>query len=119
MKNPLRNISVLGKITRLKTRFKDYGLVASTLEEFVLRQEKFIERVSWKSDLPPKLVKTLIHESTSIMTFATLLGFDIASFKGAAVGATVGIIVVIGNVAFRVIFIRGLKDIDLEVVPVA
>ncbi len=118
MKNPLRKITMLGKVTQFKTRFKDYSLVANTLEEFVLRQEKFIERVSWKSDLPPKLIKTLIHESTTIMTFATLLGFDIAGLKGAAVGAGVGGVIVIGNVAFRIIFIRKLNGIDLEIVEV-
>ena len=118
MKNPLLKITILGKVTQLKTRIKDYSLVANTLEEFVLRQEKFIERVSWRSELPPKLIKTLIHESTTIMTFATLLGFDIAGLKGAAVGATIGGVIVIGNVAFRIIFIRKLNCIDLEIVEV-
>jgi hypothetical protein len=116
MKNPLRKITMLGKVTQLKTRIRDYHLVANTLEEFVLRQEKFIERVSWRSDLPPKLIKTLIHESTTIMTFATLLGFDIAQLKGAAIGAAVGFVIVIGNVAFRIIFIRKLEGIELEIV---
>lgn len=118
MKNPLLRIKMLGKVTQFRTRIKDYSLVANTLEEFVLRQEKFIDRVSWKSDLPPKLIKTLIHESTTIMTFATLLGFDIASLKGAAIGAAIGFVIVIGNVAFRIIFIRKLQGIDLEVVEI-
>ena len=109
---------MLGKVTNLKNRIKDYHLVAITLEEFVLRQEKFIDRVSWRSDLPPKLIKTLIHESTTIMTFSTLLGFDIAEFKGAAVGATIGFVIVIGNIAFRIIFIRKFNGIDLEIVEV-
>lgn len=109
---------MLGKVTNLKNRVKDYGLVARTLEEFVLRQEKFIDRVSWRSNLPPKLIKSLIHESTTIMTFSTLLGFDIAEFKGAAVGATIGFVIVVGNIAFRIIFIRKLNGIDLEIVEV-
>lgn len=109
---------MLGKITQLKTRIRDYHLVANTLEEFVLRQEKFIDRVSWRSNLPPKLIKTLIHESTTIMTFATLMGFDIAQLKGAAIGAAVGFVVVIGNAAFRIIFIRQLEGFELDVVRV-
>lgn len=109
---------MFGKFTQIKTRIRDYHLVASTLEEFVLRQEKFVERVSWKSDLPPKLIKTLIHESTTIMTFSTLVGFDIAQLKGAAVGAAIGFVIVIGNVAFRVIFIRQLEGIELDIVEV-
>ena len=116
MKNVLKNIDVLGKVTQLKHRLKDYGLLASTLEEFVLRQERFIERVSWKSNLPPELIKNLIHESTTIMTFATLLGFDIASLKGAAIGAAIGAVIVIGNAAFRILFIRTHQGIDLEIV---
>ena len=115
MKNPLKKFTVF---TQFKTRVRDYHLVANTLEEFVLRQEKFIERVSWRSDLPPKLIKTLIHESTTIMTFSTLIGFDIAQLKGAAVGAGVGFVIVIGNVAFRIVFIRKLEGIDLEIVEV-
>ena len=118
MKNPLRNITLLGKVTQLKTRIKDYSLVANTLEEFVLRQEKFIERVSWRSQLPPTLIKTLIHESTSILTFSTLLGFDIAGLKGAAIGSAIGAVIVIGNAVFRIIFIRTAKGIDLEIVEV-
>jgi hypothetical protein len=118
MKNPLQKITMLGKVTQFKTRIKDYSLVANTLEEFVLRQERFIDRVAWRSALPPKLIRTLIHESTTIMTFATLLGFDIAGLKGAAVGAAVGGVVVIGNVAFRIIFIRKMNGIDLEIVEI-
>jgi hypothetical protein len=118
MKNALLKMSMFGKITQFKTRIKDYSLVANTLEEFVLRQEKFINRVSWKSDLPANLIKTLIHESTTIMTFATLLGFDLADLKGAAVGAAIGFVIVIGNVAFRIIFVRSLRGIELEVVEV-
>ncbi len=109
---------MLGKVTNLKTRIKDYHLVAKTLEEFVLRQEKFVDRISWRSDLPPKLIKTLIHESTTIMTFSTLLGFDIGDFKGAAIGATVGFVIVLGNIAFRIIFIKKLNGIDLEIVEI-
>ena len=109
---------MLGKGIVLKTRIKDYSLVARTLEEFVFRQEKFINRVSWRSDLPPKLIKTLIHESNTIMTFSTLLGFDLAEFKGAAIGATLGFIIFLGNIAFRVIFIRKLNGIDLEFVEI-
>ena len=118
MKNPLRKIKTLRKVSQLKTRIRDYHLVANTLEEFVLSQEKFIERVSWRSELPPTLIKTLIHESTTILTFAILLGFDIAQLKGAAVGTAVGFVIVIGNVAFRIIFIRKLQGIDMEVVRV-
>ncbi len=118
MKNPLKKLSMLGKVTNLKNRIRDYSLVARTLEEFVLRQEKFIDRVSWRSDLPPKLIKSLIHESTTIMTFSTLLGFDIAELKGAAVGATVGFVIVVGNIVFRIVFIKKLNGIDLEIVEV-
>lgn len=109
---------MLGKVTNLKYRIKNYSLVANTLEEFVLRQEKFIDRVSWRSDLPPALIKTLIHESTTIMTFAILLGLDIAALKGAAIGAVIGGVIVIGNVAFRIMFIRKLNGFDLEIVEV-
>ena len=105
MKNVLKNIDVLGKVSQLKYRVKDYGLLANTLEEFVLRQERFIERVSWKSNLPPELIRT----------FATLLGFDIASLKGAAIGAAIGAVIVIGNAAFRILFIRTHQGIDLEI----
>lgn len=118
MKNPLRKITLLGKVTHYKTRIKDYALVASTLEEFVLRQERFIERVSWRSALPPRFIKTLVHESTMIMTFSTLLGFDIAGLKGAAIGSAIGAVIVIGNAVFRIIFIRTRKGIDLEIVEV-
>lgn len=118
MKNPLRKITLLGKVTQFKTRIQDYSLVASTLEEFVLRQERFIDRVAWRSTLPPRLIKTLVHESTMIMTFSTLLGFDIAGLKGAAVGSAIGAVIVIGNVAFRIIFIRSQKGIDLEIVEI-
>lgn len=118
MKNPLRNISILGKVSQIKTRIKDYHLVANTLEEYVLRQEKFIERVSWRSNLSPKLIKTLIHESTTIMTFSTLMGFDIAQLKGAAIGAAIGFVIVVGNVAFQIIFVRTLEGVELNVVEV-
>lgn len=118
MKNPLRKITLLGKVTQFKTRIQDYSLVASTLEEFVLRQERFIDRVAWKSALPPKLIKTLIHESTMIMTFSTLLGFDVAGLKGAAIGSAVGMVITIGNAVFRIIFIRSQQGIDLEIVEV-
>jgi hypothetical protein len=115
MKNVLKNIDVLGSINQLKYRFKDYNLVAHSLEEFVLRQERFIERVAWRSDLSPKLIKTLIHESTTIMTFATLLGFDITGLKGAAVGAAIGAVIVVGNVVIRIIFVKRPGGIEMEI----
>lgn len=118
MKNTMKKIAMLGKVTNLKTRIKDYHLVAKTFEEFVLRQERFIERVSWRTQLPPKLIKTLIRESTTIMTFAVLLGFDLRQFKGAAIGAAVGFVVLLGNAAFRIMFIKEINGVNLEIVEI-
>lgn len=116
MKNTMKKIAMLGKVTNLKTRIKHYHLVAKTLEAFVLRQERFIERVSWLTQLPPNLIKTLIRESTTIMTFAIFLGFDLRQFKGAAIGAAFGFVVLLGNAALRIMFIKELNGINLEIV---
>ncbi len=116
MKNPLKHLTKLGKLSHLRFRAADYSLVARGIEELILRQERFIDRVSWRSDLPPKVIRTLIHESTTIMTFAILAGFDLGELKGAAIGAVVGFVIVIGNIAFRIFFIRGKEGLELAVV---
>ncbi len=115
MKTRLKYLNKLGKLSNLKLRAVDYTIVARTIEELILRQERFIDRVSWRSDLPPKVIRTLIHESTTIMTFASLAGFDLGGLKGAAIGATVGVLIVVGNIAFRIFFIRGQDGIEVAV----
>ncbi len=108
-------MTIFGKFTRVKARTRDYRLVAYTLEEFVLRQERFIDRVSWRSQLPPRLIKSIIHDSATIMTFATLLGFDIASLKGAAIGAAVGSVIVVGNATVQIILVRKQDGIVIDI----
>lgn len=115
MKKSLKKFLKLENLTQLKMRALDYSIVAKTLEELILRQEHFIERVSWRSDLPPKIIRTLIHESTTIMTFATLAGFDLGELKGAAIGAMVGFVIVIGNIVFRIFFIRSVEGFEVAV----
>lgn len=119
MKNPLRKLNLFQFLTRTKIRLKDYSLVAETLEEFVLRQERFIHRVSWRSELSPETIRSLIHESTTILTFSTLLGFDLGGLKGAAIGSAVGAFIVVGNIVFRVIFVRKKEGIELQIFKAA
>lgn len=98
----------------IRTRLMDYRLVARSLEEFLVRQESFVDRLTWRSHLPPKLIKTLIGESATILTFSTLLGLDIAGLKGAAIGSAVGAIIVVGNVLIQIIFVRTRSGIEME-----
>ena len=102
-----------------------YQHSSERVKELLYKQKNFFHKLTSKSGLSLDEIQEVIERSVSIMTFSTLIGWDfgkrvngIEALKGAAIGASIGLCLVIGHITIKIILKRhehGFKVKDMHV----
>lgn len=89
-----------------------YQETSEKLSHYMLEQKSLLKTFTKKSGLSVDEIQDLIQSSATILSFSGLIGWDLGSrvntieaLKGAAIGATIGLCLVVGHMVIR-IFLR-------------
>ena len=102
-----------------------YFDVAKDLSEKIYAQKSLYQSLQKRSKLTAEELRELIERSMTIMSFSTLLGYDFGKkfsekegIRAAMIGAFIGIILVVGNYTFMILFRKTDKEVEFSHVDV-
>lgn len=103
-----------------------YHQAADKVSNLLLKQEAITLYLMNKTGLDFEEIKQFIQKSVTVMTFSTLLGWDfgyrvnrLEAIRGAAIGATIGFCLVLGELTIKIVFRKAESGIELDSVDIA
>jgi hypothetical protein len=98
-------------------------VISSSIGDFILRHSEVVGKLAAATGLSLDEVEDLIRESATVVTFSALAGWELTrkggaliGLKGAAVGASVGLTVVIGRFSIKMLLTK-LENDEYELLP--